>query len=167
MRVMGRISDVCGAIAAAMILAAVLITCQMIWVRSVMNQSSIWQTETVIYLMISATLIGLPWVQRVRGHVNVDLLPIWLGMRARRWLAMVTLAVAIVIIGVMFWYSLDIFRFAWNRNETSGTVWDAPMWIPYLALPVGFGLFVLQLVVDLYAVITRLDQPFGLPEKQA
>ena len=65
----------------AMIVAAVAITCQMIIVRFVLNQSTIWQTEAVIYLVIAATLVGLPYVQRLRGHVNVDLIPISLAPR--------------------------------------------------------------------------------------
>lgn len=165
MRVMASASDVCGVLAALMIFASVLITCQMIWVRSVLNQSSIWQTEFVIYLMISATLIGLPYVQRVRGHINVDLVPIWLGNRMRRAFASLTLVAAILIIGVMFWFGAGIFFDAWERGETSGTVWDAPMWIPYLAMPIGFGLFLLQLIVDLWAMLARVDRPFGLPPK--
>ena len=72
-----------------MILVSVMITCQMIWVRFVMNESTIWQTEAVTYLMISATLIGLPYVQLLKGHVNVDLVPMLLPPRmaqgARLW----------------------------------------------------------------------------------
>jgi hypothetical protein len=37
---------------AAMIVIAVAITCQMIFVRFVLNQSTVWQTEAVIYLMV-------------------------------------------------------------------------------------------------------------------
>jgi len=36
----------------------------------------VWQTEAVVYLAIGATLIGLPYVQQLRGHVNVDLVPL-------------------------------------------------------------------------------------------
>ena len=62
-----------------MIVLAVLITCQMIFVRSILNESTIWQTEAVVYLMVGATLLGLPYVQRLRGHVSVDLLPMLLS----------------------------------------------------------------------------------------
>ena len=67
-----NISRVAGVIAAFMILIAVLITVQMIWVRFVLNLSTAWQTETVIYMMVGATLIGLSYIQLLRGHVNVD-----------------------------------------------------------------------------------------------
>ena len=54
-RVVGAVSTICGVISALMILISVIITCQMIWVRFVLNESTIWQTEAVTYLMISAT----------------------------------------------------------------------------------------------------------------
>ena len=75
LRAVAALSTLAGWCSAAMIVAAVAITCQMIWIRFVLNGSTIWQTEAVIYLMIAATLIGLSYVQRLRGHVNVDLLP--------------------------------------------------------------------------------------------
>jgi TRAP-type mannitol/chloroaromatic compound transport system permease small subunit len=59
--------------------AVVAINCPMIFIRIVLNGSTGWQTEAVIYLAIRTPLIGLPYVQRLRGHVNVDLIPLFLG----------------------------------------------------------------------------------------
>ena len=161
MRAVDRVSDVCGVVAATMILVAVLLTCQMIWVRYVSNASTVWQTETVIYLMIGATLIGLPYVQRVRGHVNVDLLPRLLPPAAARGLAVLTLGTAVVVMGVMVWHGFEMWHAAWERGWRSDTVWGPPLWIPYLAVPVGLGLYLLQLVSDLVAVATGVDAPFA------
>ncbi len=164
LRVIGLLSDICGWCAAGMIVAAVAITCQMIWVRFVLNQSTIWQTEAVIYLMIGATLVGLPYVQKLRGHVNVDLLPLVLPPALRKALAVVTLVVSIVVIGIMLIYGFELWNTAWSRGWKSDTVWGVRLWIPYLAMPVGFGLFALQLFADLVAVILGHDKPFGLED---
>ncbi|MFK7891045.1 MAG: TRAP transporter small permease subunit [Granulosicoccus sp.] len=161
MRTIGAVSTVCGAVSAAFILVSVLLTCQMIWVRKVNNASTVWQTETVIYLMIAATLIGLPYVQKVRGHVNVDLLPRLLPQALVRALCFITFLVAIAVIGVMFFYSAELWHVAWSRGWRSDTVWGPPLWIPYLAMPVGFALYLLQLASDLLAVILRIDEPFA------
>ena len=75
LRIVAAISTLSGWLSAGMIMLSVLITCQMIFIRFVLNGSTVWQTEMVVYLMITATLIGLPYVQRMRGHVNVDLIP--------------------------------------------------------------------------------------------
>ncbi len=164
LRVVAAISTLAGWMSAAMIVLAVAITCQMIFVRFVLNASTIWQTEMVIYLVIGATLIGLPYVQRLRGHVNVDLVPLSLPRTARKGLAILTLIAAIVIVTIMLWYGYENWHFAWARGWRSDTVWGVRLWIPYLALPVGFGLFLLQLVADLVAVVLNIEAPFGLED---
>ena len=156
-RLIGHISTVSGVIASFMILASVLITCQMIFVRAVLGKATIWQTEAVIYLMIGATLIGLPYVQKLKGHVGVDLVPSLLGPSARRVLAILTLIVTAGMIAVMLYYAYDMWHFAWKRGWKSETVWAVPLWIPYLAVPLGFGLFLLQLFADLWMVIRGED----------
>ena len=160
-RAIRRLSDLCGILAATMILASVLITCHMIFVRAVLRQSTIWQTEAVIYLMIGATLLGLPYVQRLRGHVGVDLIPSVLPPMGKRVLALFVLAATVVMAAAMTWYGWEMFHLAWARNWKSESVWGFPLWIPYLAMPLGFALFVLQLVADLWLVVAGLDQPLA------
>ena len=155
-------SDICGVLAATMMVAAVGITCQMIYVRKVNNASSVWQTEVVTLLMVAATIIGLPYVQRLRGHVNVDLVARLLSPAGRKLLAIVTLTSAIVVIAVMLFYGSELWLTAFQRGWRTDSVVGIPLWIPYLAMPVGFGLFVLQLLADLFAVIFNIDAPFGL-----
>ncbi|SHF72774.1 TRAP-type C4-dicarboxylate transport system, small permease component [Loktanella atrilutea] len=158
------ISTLCGIVASVMMLVAVLITCQMIFVRSVLNQSTVWQTEVVIYLMIAATLIGLPYVQKLRGHVGVDLLPTLLPQTMRRGLAIATLVITALMIAIMLWYGFDMWHFAYERGWKSETVLSAPLWIPYLAIPVGFFLFLLQLLADLWLSVTAFPMDAkGLP----
>lgn len=165
LKAVAAISTVSGWCSAAMIMAAVGITCQMIFVRFILNHSTIWQTEAVVYLVIGATLVGLPYVQLLRGHVNVDLLPLALGNGTRKALAVVVLLLGICVVTLMFVFGMEYWHEAWSRNWRSDTVWGVKLWIPYLAVPLGFGLFLLQLLADLYAVLTGYDRPFGLERK--
>lgn len=164
LRAADTLSTLCGWIAAGMIVISVLITCQMIFVRGVLNHSTIWQTEAVVYLMVTATLLGLPYVQRLRGHVSVDLLPLALPKRFRRGLTAFTLALGIAVIAVMLYYGSELWHIAYSRNWKSDTVWGVRLWIPYLAMPVGFLIYLLQLCVDLFAVLAGLDPKLSLEE---
>lgn len=165
LRLVAVLSTLAGWCSAAMIVSAVAITCQMIVVRFVLNKSTVWQTEAVIYLVIAATLVGLPYVQRLRGHVNVDLIPISLPPRPRFYMAILTSSLSIAITAIMLFYGYEYWHFAWDRGWRSDTVWGVRLWIPYLAIPVGFGLLLLQLVADLVAVVTGVDKPFGLEDR--
>ncbi|AUC55158.1 MAG: TRAP transporter small permease [Sagittula sp.] len=166
LRGVAALSTLAGWCSAAMIVAAVAITCQMIWVRFVLNGSTVWQTEAVIYLVIAATLIGLAYVQRLRGHVNVDLVPLALKPGPRRILAMVVSALSIAIVAMMLWYGWEYWHFAYERGWKSDTVWGVRLWIPYSAIPVGLGLLLLQLIADLVALLIGVDAPFGLEDTE-
>ena len=164
LRIIATISTFSGWVAAGMIVLAVIVTCEMIFVRFVLNHSTIWQTEAVVYLMVGATLIGLPFVQRMRGHVNVDLLPLMLPPWGRISLAIFTQLVTIVIVTLMLIYGYEYWHEAWSRNWKSDTVWGVRLWIPYAALPIGFGLFLLQMIGDFIGTITGIEKPFGITE---
>jgi len=160
--IVGRISTLCGIIAAIMIVVSVAITCQMIFVRYVLNWSTIWQTEFITYLMVASTLLGLPYVQKLRGHVNVDLLPLLLPHPARRALFFVVVFAAIAVIGLMLFYGVEMWWEVTRKGWTSDTVWGVRLMFPYLAIPVGLGLYLLQLIADTAAVATNREDPFGL-----
>ena len=162
LRGVGLLSQLSGVVAALLILASVAVTCQMIFVRFVLNGSTIWQTEGVTYMMIAATMLGLPYVQYLRGHVNVDLLPLMLPIALRKGLALLVLAMTLAVAGIMIWYGYNFWHEAWDWGETSNTPWNPKLWVPYLALPLGFGLYALQLAADTYAMARDLEPPFGL-----
>ena len=65
----------CGIFAAGLIAASVVIVCQMVFVRYVLNDNTIWQTDFVTFSLVAATFIGAPYVLLTAGHVNVDVLP--------------------------------------------------------------------------------------------
>ncbi|MBS0123572.1 TRAP transporter small permease subunit [Thetidibacter halocola] len=162
LRAIGWLSQLCGIVSATMIVASVAITCQMIFIRFVLEGSTVWQTEGVTYLMIAATMLGLPYVQYLRGHVNVDLLPLMLPPRLRMALAALVLTLTLAVVGLMLWHGYEFWHEAWDWGETSNTPWNPKLWVPYLALPVGFGIYALQLAADFYAMATGIDHPFGL-----
>ena len=159
----GWLTTAFGILAAGMVVAAVTITCQMIWVRFVLNASTIWQSEAVVYLMIGATLLGLGYVQKLRGHVNVDLLRHLLPPGGRRALGVGVLAVALAIAGLMTFYGVERWHLAADRGWRSDTVWGVKLWVPYLAMPVGFGLFALQLAADALAELIGVEEPSPTP----
>jgi TRAP-type C4-dicarboxylate transport system permease small subunit len=158
-RVVHALSRLAGVAAALMIFAAVVLVCQLVIVRYVLNASTVWQTETVVFLMVGATLVGMPYVQLLRGHINVDLVPLYLPPTPRRWLFLACIVVQAAAVLVIGYYALELFLEAWHRNWRSPSVWGPPLWIPYLAMPLGFGLLVLQYAADLLMAF-RVEDPF-------
>jgi TRAP-type C4-dicarboxylate transport system permease small subunit len=156
------VSRACGVFAAALIAAAVVIVCQMVFIRYVLNQNTIWQTDFVTFSLVAATFIGGPYVLMTKGHVNVDVLPLYVGQRTRWWLAFFAIAISLAFALTMAVLTTQFWHEAWENNWRSDSMWRARLWIPYGAMPVGLGLLTLQYVVDLINLVTGREPPFGM-----
>lgn len=156
------LSRLLGVVAAFMILVSIVVVCQMVFVRTVLGESSIWQTEFVMYLLVAATFIGAPYILLTRGHVAVDVVPLMVGMRTRRAMHLVGSLIALGFCGLFLWASIPWWHEAFTSGETTPSIWRARMWIPTLAVPVGLGLLCLQYLAEIWLVITQREHPFGL-----
>ena len=95
--------------------------------------------------------------------MNVDLLPHYLGRRGRFILAIVSSLGALTFCGLLGWTGWLHFHEALVNGWRTDTIWSLPLWIPYLALPVGIGLLCLQYVADIAALVSRRKIPVGAP----
>lgn len=141
-------SRAAGVFATLLLAGAVLIVCQMIFVRYVLNGSTFWQTEFVIYSIVAATFIGSPYVLLHRGHVRVDLLPDALTGRARIALELLAGLLSIAFCGLLAWSGWHYFYEAAAGGWKTETRIYA-LWIPVLPLPLGMALLCLQYVAEL------------------
>ena len=155
-------SQFCGIVAAALIALAVIVVCEMVVVRYVLNQNTIWQTDFVTWSLVAATFIGSPYLLLTRGHVNVDVLPIYLGARARYWLALASILMALGFCIVMTVLTARFWLESWEQRWVSDTMWRARLWIPYSAMPVGLALLTLQYIAELYSLLAGRAPPFGI-----
>ncbi|MBK1668751.1 hypothetical protein CKO28_11995 [Rhodovibrio sodomensis] len=162
-----RLSRACGVIAAVLLAAAVGAVCHLVFVRYVLNDSAIWQHEFVTFSVIGATLLGSPYVLLKRGHVNVDLLPIYLGHRGKMGLALIASTLSFGFCAVLTYYGWSFWYESWANNWRAETVWAPPLWIPYAAIPLGFGLTALQYLADIMALLTGRDLPFASSHLEA
>ncbi len=156
------LSRLFGYFAAALIAIGVIVVCHMVFVRFVLNQNTIWQTDFVTYSLIAATFIGSPYVLMERGHVNVDILPLYAGPRFRWWLALFAAAVTLFFAVTMTVFTAALWHESWANSWASDTMWRVRLWIPYSSLPIGLGLLTLQCLADLVGLISGREQPFGI-----
>ncbi len=157
-----KISRICGIVAGILVGLAILVVCQMVFMRYVLGASTIWQTEFVIFSLVGSTLIGSPYVLLIKGHVNVDLLPVYLGQRGRYFMALLASVLALIFCSLLGLMGFELFHEALTKGWRTDTVWSLPLWIPYIALPIGIGLLCLQYVADILAILTGREMPFGM-----
>jgi TRAP-type C4-dicarboxylate transport system permease small subunit len=160
------LSRIAGIVAAFFVALAVFVICDMVVERYIFNTTTIWQLDVVTYSIIATTFVGSAYVLMTRGHVNVDVLPIYLGPRSRYWLALFANLLALAFSLVLFVLCTKFWWQSWINDWHSDTVWRAPLWVPYFSMPVGLGLLVLQYIADLLAVATGRTPPFAISQEE-
>ena len=113
--------------------------------------------EVIVYLIIWAIMIVSSQLVRRDGHVRPDLV---LRLLPPRWLRIIEIfncLVAIVFCAALVWYGYQIVDTSLLINETSSTDLQFPMWIYYLALPVGSALMLVRYVMRLVRFVFYFD----------
>lgn len=148
-RLVSALSRIGGVFAILLTASAALVVTQMVFMRYVLNASTIWQTEYVIYALVAATFIGSPYVLLEKGHVNVDLLQTGAPENVKRTMQLLSGLVGIAFCALLAYSGWMYFHEAWEGGWKTETVWAIPLWIPLLPLPLGIGLLVLQYIAEI------------------
>ena len=143
-----RLSVLAGIVAALLVGVAILIVCQMVFIRYVLVGSAAWQTEVVTFSLVAATLLGSAWVLKERGHVAVGLVTSYSPPGFRRVMLALSDIVVFIFAAIMFWKGLEVTMEAWHGDWTTDSIYEFPLWVPYASMPVGFGLLALQAIAS-------------------
>lgn len=156
------LSWITGIFAAGLITVAVVVVCQMVFLRFVLNENTIWQTDFVTYSLDCGHVHRQPLRAddarpRQRGRAAA------LSFAARRF----ALAVFVSLVTLAFCVTVTILaaqlcKEAFDAGWRSDTMWRARLWIPYSSMPIGLGLLSLQAVADLVDLVTGRQPPFGM-----
>lgn len=148
-RAVDWLSGAVAVVAGALMLAGVLAVCHMIFMRYLLGQSTIWQTEFTTAAITGAMLLGAPYVLATGGHVAITALPDALGGTARRIMQYVASLIGLAFCLVLGYASWHYFIETYSTGWTTGTVWNPPLWPMVLPLPIGVSLLCLQYVVEI------------------
>lgn len=157
------VSRLFGIIAGILIAAAMVVVCQMIFMRYVFRAPTIWQSDFVVFSATAAVFLGAPYVLVRKGHVGVDVIETMVSAPVRRRLAIIGAFLGLAFCVAMFVASVIYFHEAWEGGWTTPTVWAPPLWIPLLALPVGFGLLTLQYVSEILKLFMAAETAQSVP----
>ena len=113
--------------------------------------------EVIVYLIIWAIMIVSSQLVRRDGHVRPDLVLRLLPPRYLRIVEIFNCLVAVVFCSALIWYGWQIVDTSLLIDETSSTDLQFPMWIYYLALPVGSALMLVRYVMRLVRFALYFD----------
>jgi len=159
LKTVDAISKVFGVAAALLVTSAIFVVCQMVVLRYFLNESTVWQTEYVTYVIVAATFLGAPYVLLTKGHVNVDLLPHYLPPRPKKLMAIFASVIALVFCLIFAWQAYLLLEEAITGGWVTDTIWELPLWIPYLPMAFGMALLCVQYIAEILAIAFDYRDP--------
>jgi TRAP-type C4-dicarboxylate transport system permease small subunit len=153
-RSVGGLSRAFAIVATLLLIAAMLVVCQMIFIRYVFRAATIWQTDFVVFAATGAMFLGAPYVLLKGGHVGVDVVEMVVTERTRRAMRVVASLLGLLFCAIMAYASWLQFHEAWAGGWRHSSVWAPPLWIPVSALPLGFGMLCLQYVAQILVLLS-------------
>lgn len=97
--------------------------------------------EAMTFTMVWGVFLGAGLVSLRGGHLAMDLISSALPQRAAALLRVASAALLVVVLGFVATQSADFIVTIGMVGMTSMAA-GIPMWVPHLAIPVGFGLMV-------------------------
>jgi TRAP-type C4-dicarboxylate transport system permease small subunit len=143
-RAVGWLSEATGYLSALALVVATLVTAHGVFVRYVLRQPTIWQTETTIYLLMFVAFVGAAYGLRHHAHVGVDLLIDKVPTRPQLLVRIITAVACLGVVLVVMWTSYQGWYEAYLYDHRSATAFRFPLWIAYAILPLGMLLVALQ-----------------------
>ncbi len=116
--------------------------------RYFLNQPLLGVDEIAGFLQVLIVFWGCAHAFRGGGHIRVDLVTSHLGGPARAWLRVVTLAIGLLLLGVVCWVTTQSVLTAYRYQRVSA-VMLYPLWPAMLLIPTGLGLMAAGMLVVL------------------
>ena len=117
-----------------------------------------WVNDIVAWLCAAAAFLGMAYRFRNGDFVRVTLVLESVSAPVRRWLELVSLAVAAVAIGYLGYWAA---RFTWESyefNDIAGNMVAIPIWIPQMSFVIGTAILVIA-VLDECVCVLRGGKP--------
>ena len=107
-----------------------------------------FDAEYTGYLLVMISLVGAAYALQRGAHVNADLLYRPLPRSVQRWLNLVTDIVSMAVITLILYHSWNLAYTNLIRGVVANTPMQTPLGVIQMLLPLGWLLFLLQLIAE-------------------
>ena len=159
-KIIDQISELAGRFAAWMFFAVGLIITYEVFMRYVFIAPTIWVDETARIAQIWAAYLAGGFALKHREMIVIDIAFRDPTTRMRKIVETFSLIVIVIFCLVAAKYGFDLWLKATLRGHTTDSYLGTPKWLTHASIWVGFGLLLLQALVEIIKVWT-----IGIPEK--
>ncbi|HAS88843.1 MAG TPA: TRAP transporter small permease [Desulfovibrio sp.] len=131
--------------AAGMLFIVALVVIE-IFLRAVLNTSTLVSSEYGGYALVYLILTGLAYTMKEDGLIRINLLTSHFSENSKRIADIISGLIGATITAFALNYTIQMVYETWDLEMTADTIAETPLWIPQLAIPVGLALLLLQII---------------------
>lgn len=131
------------------LIGAALILTESVFVRYFLKQTTDWQDEVSVMLLVGATFLSASYVQSQRGHIGIEALDGVLPPAVNRVRKVLVDVVSLAFCSFFSWKSWTLMQEARLGGETTSSTFGSPLWIPYSIMALGMTMLSLQILLQL------------------
>lgn len=136
------------------IIAAALVLTEGVAARNLFGESSEWQEEVTVFLLLGAMFLSMASVQSRRGHIGIDALTGILPVPVDRIRRLVVDIVSLAFIAFFTWKCSQLLRESVVEDAHTMSTWGPPLWIPYSLMTIGMALLAMQIALQIISGLT-------------
>lgn len=104
--------------------------------------------EISAYAFVALTLFGLPYVLTTGGHIRINFVYDHLPEKVKPYIRLTGDILSVVYLIAVIISSGHLVASSLELHATAPTTLYTPLWMPQMVLPIGFSLFLFQLLVN-------------------
>lgn len=141
-------------IAAIGIISGVAVAFTNVVARYLFDASLVWATELTIFLFLWSAFFGAAYCFKKDVHIAVTILLDIMPSKIAKAMLIISHIVTIIFLAAVAYYGYQyIMQVVVDLDERSIDLWNMPMWIVYLVIPLAFGFSAFRVLEKLIVII--------------
>jgi len=141
-------------IAAIGISAGVAVAFTNVVARYLFDASLVWASELSVYLFLWSVFFGAAYCFKKDAHIAVTIVLDAMPSKIAKVMLLISHLVTIVFLVAVAYYGYEYLLLVVDLDERSIDMWDMPMWIPYLVIPVAFAFSAYRVAERIHAILS-------------
>ena len=122
------------------------------------SHTPIWSEELSRFLVVWSIFIGVAIGVRKNQHIGVDAIIRFLPHKLKLASEVLLNLIGVVVIGILVFNSIEFIQHTMEYEQLSPAM-RIPMYIPYIAMPVGLSLSIIHFIHNIIKLFIVPDQP--------